>query len=93
VQLKQSSVGALLQSAQSGSFADVDGGGVVSCQFVALMKVYPQLEGGLQQPDCHQNIKGKKKPKPKTRLSVSFGLYLWVCKNKMLWKKSLKTHE
>jgi hypothetical protein len=39
VQLKQSSVGALLQSAQSGSCADADGGGVVSCQFVALMKV------------------------------------------------------
>ncbi len=41
-------------------------------------------------PPKHQR---KKKPKPKTRLSVSFGLYLWVCKNKMLWKKSLKTHE
>jgi hypothetical protein len=41
-------------------------------------------------PPKHQR---EKKPKSKPRLSVSFGLYLWVCKNKMLWKKSLKTHE
>jgi len=39
----------LLQVPQSGSAVDDE---EVSCQFVALMNVKPQLEGGLQQPDC-----------------------------------------
>lgn len=46
VQLKQRLV--LLQATQSGSAVDDE---EVICQFVAVMNVKPQLEGGLQQPD------------------------------------------
>jgi len=56
VQLKQRLL--LFHSEQSGS-ADAAG---VPVQVVALSNVKPQLEGGLQHPDCNQSIKKKKKP-------------------------------
>jgi hypothetical protein len=55
VQLKQRWL--LFHSEQSGS---ADGAGV-PVQIVALSNVKPQLEGGLQHPDCNQSIKKKKK--------------------------------
>jgi hypothetical protein len=55
VQLKQSWL--LFHSEQSGS-ADAAG---VPLQVVALLNVKPQLEGGLQHPDCNQSIKKKEK--------------------------------
>jgi hypothetical protein len=56
VQLKQRWL--LCHSEQSGSADDAG----VPVQVVALSNVKPQLEGGLQHPDCNQSIKKKKKP-------------------------------